>query len=289
MKKLNQLFATALFAAVVGFGSFAFAQGDHAGYATVVRVQGIASYSLGDDVWHPLVAGKKLVAGSTIRTGENGSVDVILGKEIAFPQSQGEPSSLGQASDSAVRGLISDTPSIQQNAIRLLPGTVLAIDKLTVNDAGVDTVSDTELDLQKGKIFGAVKKLNTESEYLVKLPNGIAGIRGTEYLLGADDTAACYSSHSDGFNLVLNIDGQNVSFHIQAGEMLTFGTDLGRHHGRIVPITPYIETLLEQAFLALGTTKHVEVTYSANGNSLYISSITGLKKPPLIPLPMPIY
>ena len=35
------------------------------GYATAVRVKGFASYSLGDDKWHPLVAGKYLPPGSS--------------------------------------------------------------------------------------------------------------------------------------------------------------------------------------------------------------------------------
>lgn len=280
MKKLTQVFGLALVTAAFGFASVASAQGDRAGYATVVRVEGIASYSLGDDVWHPLVAGKKLLAGSTIRTGENGTVDVVLGKQIAFPQAQGMPDGLGLAPDSAVRGLVSDKPSMQQNAVRLLPGTVLAIDKLTINDTGVDTVSDTELNLQKGKIFGAVKKLTPASEYLVKLPNGIAGIRGTDYYLGADDSAGCYSSHSDGFNLVLVIDGQKVSFHIQPGEMLAYGTDVGNHHnGQVVPLTPDIQSLLAQAFATLSSSYHILVNYSENGNNLNISSLTGLRIP----------
>jgi len=281
MKKFAQLFATALFTMVIGFGSFAFAQGERAGYATVVRVQGIASYSLGDGFWHPLVAGKKLVAGTTIRTGENGTVDVILGKQIAFPQSQGLPSSIAPASDYAVRGLVSDKPSVQQNAVRLSPDTVLAIDKLTVDDTGVDTVSDTELNLQKGKIFGSVKKLSPASEYLVKLPNGIAGIRGTDYYLGTDrdgtraDTAACYSSHSDGFTLVLVVDGKKLSFRIHAHEMLKFYSD----DGSIMPITPEVDQLLSAAFAYLDTTLNVIVNYdySKCGNSIYISSLTGLK------------
>ncbi len=254
MKKYTQLFAVALFATVVGVASLASAQGDRAGYPTVVRVQGLARYSLGDGFWHPLVAGKMLVAGTSIRTGDNGTVDVILGKRIAFPQSQGLPTSISQAPDSAVRGLISDRPSIQQNAIRLLPGTVLAIDKLTINDTGVDTVSDTELNLQKGKIFGSVKKLTPASEYLVKLPNGIAGIRGTSYYFGTDsdgtrtESAACYSSHSDGFNLVLIINGQKVSFHIQPGELLRHGTSSdGSDDWRSVPITTAIESILAKA------------------------------------------
>src|SRR5271155_2184251 len=124
MKKLTQLSVTALFALAIGFGCIAYAQEDHPGYATVVRVQGIASYTLGDGNWHPLIAGKKLLAGSTIRTGENGIVDVILGKEVDFPQSPGIPTRISPAPDSTVRGLISDKPSVQQNAIRLTPGTV---------------------------------------------------------------------------------------------------------------------------------------------------------------------
>ena len=41
-------------------------------YATIVRVEGLASYSLGDNNWRPLVAGIYLPAGSSIRTGEGG-------------------------------------------------------------------------------------------------------------------------------------------------------------------------------------------------------------------------
>jgi len=56
---------------------------------------------------------------------------------------------------------------------------VLSIDKLTVDQTGVDTISDTQLDLKAGSIFGTVKKLAVGSKYEVKIPNGVAGIRGT--------------------------------------------------------------------------------------------------------------
>ena len=62
--------------------------------------------------------------------------------------------------------------------VRLTGDTMLAIDKLTVSDTGLDTVSDTELDLKQGRIFCSVKKLSAASQYLVKIPNGIAGVRG---------------------------------------------------------------------------------------------------------------
>ncbi len=280
MKKLTQLFATALFALAIGVGSVSYAQEDHPGYATVVRVQGIASYTLGDGLWHPLVAGKTLLAGSTIRTGENGVVDIILGKQIDFPQAQGAPERISQAPDAAVRGFIGDQPSAQQNAIRLTPGTVLAINKLTVNDTGVDTVSDTELYLQKGKIFVTVKKLSPASQYLVKIPNGIAGIRGTEYSLGADDTAACYSSESGGLTVVLDINGSTYTFNIAPGEMLGLDNfNPGQPGSGKTAIPGRLEFLLSAIFAQLNTTFHVTVNFDCNNNTLYISATTGTKRP----------
>ncbi len=61
--------------------------------------------------------------------------------------------------------------------------TVLAIDKLLISNTGVDAVSDTELDLRQGTIFGNVKKLSATSQYLIKIPNGIAGVRGTTFII----------------------------------------------------------------------------------------------------------
>ncbi len=67
-----------------------------------------------------------------------------------------------------------------------MPNTTLGIDKLTITDTGADTVSDTELNLKKGKIFASVKKLSGASQYLIKLPSGIAGVRGTKFSISAD-------------------------------------------------------------------------------------------------------
>ena len=71
-------------------------------------------------------------------------------------------------------------PSVEQNVIRMSGATTVKIDTLTISDTGVDTISDTELDLQNGRIFYSVKKLSSQSKYLIKLPNGIAGVRGSQ-------------------------------------------------------------------------------------------------------------
>ena len=141
--------------------------------------------------WHPLVAGKILQAGSIISTKPDAVVDVVLGKQVAMPQTASVPDRVSPAADAPVRGMISCQPAVEQNIVRLSGGTTLKIDTLTISDTGVDTVSDTELDLQAGRIFASVKKLSDDSKYLVKIPNGIAGVRGTKFTLDSDGSAAC--------------------------------------------------------------------------------------------------
>ena len=97
-----------------------------------------------------------------------------------MPQARIAPDRIAPAADAPVRGMVTYTPAAEQNAIRMTSGTTLKIDKLTISDTGVDTVSDTELDLQKGRIFANVKKLSPASQYLIKIPTGIAGVRGGE-------------------------------------------------------------------------------------------------------------
>ena len=72
---------TLVFAAICGFVLMlvagATAQSIQPGVVTVVRIVGEGRYSLGDGVWHPLVAGKILAAGAVIQTGHDATVDII--------------------------------------------------------------------------------------------------------------------------------------------------------------------------------------------------------------------
>src|ERR1019366_8852433 len=145
------------------------AQNIKQGLATILRIQGEARYSLGDGNWHPLTVGKILTAGAVIQTAHNAMVDMVLGKQVEMPQAKTVPDRISYAPDPLVRGLIDYKPSAEQNMVRLTEDTTLAIDKLTISDTGVDTVSDTELDLKEGKIFASVKKLSVASQYLIKI------------------------------------------------------------------------------------------------------------------------
>jgi hypothetical protein len=140
---------------------------------TVVRFKGSARYSTGNNVWQPVKTGTVLKSGYLVQTAADSYVDVVLGGTDLTPP----------------RAVAGDTlaykTKAQQDMIRLQQDTVLAFDKLTVTDTGSDEVTETQLDLRSGRIFGSVKRLSTGSLYEVKLPNGVAGVRGTDFSLSA--------------------------------------------------------------------------------------------------------
>ena len=255
MKNFKFLFAAVVCGLVLAFT--ASADDIKQGICTVVRVQGQASYTLGgNDGWHPLVVGKILQAGSSISTKPDSIVDIVLGKQIEMPQAHPTPDRVSPAADSPVRGMIGYKPAVEQNVVRLSGGTTLKIDTLTVSDTGVDTVSDTELDLQAGRIFASVKKLSDESKYLVKIPNGIAGVRGTKFTLGADGSCGCIQ-HSVWLSYV-GQDGKPVT--VEVGQ----GTQFNPGSGQSEPLPPELLNLLQQVATAANTCYIELVSFAFN-------------------------
>ena len=184
-------FFQAFVAALVGGIVLTLAAGAHAqstskpGYATIVRIQGEGRYSAGDNVWHPLTVGQTLGPGNVIQTATNSIVDIVLGDKIT-DHIVPVPDQVALPHDGGVRDMVSYNAVAEQNVIRMEPGTVLAIDRLFISNTGVDAVNDTELDLRQGTIFGNVKKLSAASQYVIKTPNGIAGVRGTTFMMSAN-------------------------------------------------------------------------------------------------------
>jgi FecR protein len=266
MKKTQFLFAAAVCGLVVSFASVASADDSiKQGVATVVRVKGEASYTLGgSDTWHPLVPGKILQAGSIISTKPDAVVDVVLGKQVAMPQTASIPDRVSPAADAPVRGMISCQPAVEQNLVRLSGGTTLKIDTLTTSDTGVDTVSDTELDLQAGRIFASVKKLSDDSKYLVKIPNGIAGVRGTKFTLDSNGSAACIE-HS----VWLAFGGSGgTPTTVEVAQ----GTQYDPASGKTAPIPSEIASQLQGIAVAAGNSYQVNVSYAANLS--YLTQVT---------------
>ena len=187
MKYIQTLITMLVVGAVMALDGSAKADSVKPCIVTVVRIQGQARYSLGDNNWHPLVVGKVLRSGAIIQSAVDSSVDIVLSATpVGMPQSAIAPTTMILAPDSAVRGFASYAPAVNQNVIRMWGNTVLAIDKLTQFDTGVQTVSDTELDLRAGRIFFNVKKMSATSRFIIKIPNGVAGIRGSYGFWDAD-------------------------------------------------------------------------------------------------------
>ena len=140
----------------------------------VVRVKGAARYSTGNSVWQPVRVGTVVKSGHLIQTAASSTVDIILDVGDLMPAR-------------AVAGNVDAyQPKAEQDVIRVQEDSVLAIEKLSSTDTGSDRVTETQLDLRSGKIFGTVKKLSATSRYEIKLPSGVAGVRGTIYTISAD-------------------------------------------------------------------------------------------------------
>jgi hypothetical protein len=246
------------------------------GYATAVRVKGIASYSLGNDQWHPLVAGKFLPPGSSIRTGQDAIVDVVLGKAVEMPQAKWGPNRISEAVDAPVRGMISYTPAAEQNVIRLMGNSILVIDKLTTTDTGADTVSDTELNLKQGSIYASVKKLSPAAQYLVKTPTGIAGVRGTKFSItlnpdGTINNIAVYKTQNDdGLVLALTLpSGLTQNFLIADNQIWEQGS------ANPITLPPALRNDLQLIFSALRTIYIEIVSFDYDRTQFFESSDFG--------------
>ena len=147
----------------------------------VVRVKGAARYSVGNNVWQPLKVGESLKAGAIIQTAKGSSVDISFEEQYVGASARAQ----GPASPPNTH-LNLFQPSTEQDMVRLGEDSVISVDKLSVVETGADTITETELDLRKGRVFGTTKKMSAGSQYKVKIPNGIAGIRGTIYTLSAE-------------------------------------------------------------------------------------------------------
>ena len=169
----------------------------------VVKVEGNAQYSTDGRTWQTLHQGDVLKSGAVIRTAERSLVDVTLGEPGATGSSFSGPNLLnypagggaGAGDGGGGGGGAADTETA--NIVRIFESTVLGVDKLTLERTGVDEVSETQLDLRAGQIMGNVKKLSAQSRYEIKLPNGVAGIRGSSYVWSSSGSLVMLSGSAN--------------------------------------------------------------------------------------------
>jgi hypothetical protein len=274
MKHIQTLALMALCGVALMFANSVSAQSTKQGIVTVVRIQGEARYTAGDNVWHPLVAGKILRSGAVIQSAADSTVDIVLGVvpvQVAYPNSTTQPAGLANAADPNVRGYIVYNPKVSQNVIRMYGNTVLAVDKLTLSDTGVDAVGDTELDLRAGKIFLTVKKLSAMSQFEVKIPNGVAGIRGSGGTIEVKPDGNTIVQWKTG-QLILALTGSNGQqmgpFTIDGG----FGYN-SQMDTQPVPLSPGVLTFLGQLLPEVITVLPPNKVFVNDYTKCYISPV----------------
>jgi len=239
------------------------AQSMNQGTAKVVRIKGAARYTTGNNVWQPLSVGAVVKPGSLIQTSsQSGSyVDLVLGDgDAPMPRAMSPAASY---SDSH-----SHTPNVEQNIVRLFENTILQVDKLSSTETGADTVSETQLDLQRGRLFGNVKKMSAASKYEVKLPNGVAGIRGTIYNLSASGVVQVVVGSV--VIAYVGADGNVVTQVVMGGQQFDART------GQITPISAFDQrTLVRLAKEARIGPNTPPTTFTVDHTIYYVSPTTG--------------
>jgi hypothetical protein len=194
-----------------------------------------------------------------------------------MPQANPLPDRVSLATDEKVRDYVSYRPYAEQNALRMMGDTVLAIDKLTVSDTGVDLISDSELDLRQGGIYNSVKKLSGASQYIIKIPNGIAGVRGTMFYVNA--TGRCIAYKNSVVLSIIGPDGQPMT--VVVGEGYQFDTkNIGNGQPSplppgISPFPPGLSAELDEIFAALRTLYYGEVNFTFDRTEIPISPTLG--------------
>jgi hypothetical protein len=149
------------------------AQADAAAGKAVVRaVKGTAAFSSDGSIFQPLKTGAVLPSGSTVKTAPASTVDLFLGNSAGV--------------------------------VRVAENSTLALDKLAITDTGADTVVDVQMNLPEGTMFFNVNKLSAASKYEIKVPNGVAGIRGTR-------------GRANSNSYIVLLDGTLIFVHVPPG------------------------------------------------------------------------
>jgi FecR protein len=251
----HSVVASAVALVVIAFATQATAQTPVVAPATsqvtakVVGVRGNARYSIDNKKWQTIQKGDTLKAGAVIQTAEKSSVDIVICGSGESVQPLANRDSL----------VIPEEES--QNVVRIFENTVLGIDKLTSERTGVDEVSETQLDLRAGEIMGNVKKLSAASKYEVKVPNGVAGIRGTVYHIAASGVVNVLTGSV--VIAVVDKDGSVVTRVVLGGFRYDPASD------RISPIPkPQLDKLKGQYLGGLPTPP---TTYTKDHTIIYVS------------------
>lgn len=247
--------------------------------AKVVRIKGSARYTLGNGAWQPLKVGKVLESGVVVQTAADSRVDLILGEPDASPPVPHYGTVVGRATPAASvggggGGGGGGSDFVEHNFVRIMENSVLSIDKLAATQTGADVVTETQLDLRAGKIFGTVKKMSSGSRYEVKIPNGIAGVRGTVFMISSDGVVSVMS----GSVVVSRRAGTNADgTPMIETQVVNEGQQYDPTTGQVSDMPPGVATAMAQNLAGAGSSTPLSTTttFSSDTTILTVSPTAG--------------
>jgi hypothetical protein len=97
--------------------------------------------------------------------------------------------------------------------VRIGERSTLTLSKLDQTQTGAESAVDIQMNLPEGEMYFNVNKLSQASRYEIKMPNGVAGIRGTK----GRCTFRAADPNGNVTPPVVLVDGRLVFVHIPQG------------------------------------------------------------------------
>lgn len=211
--------------------------GVQSGEVQVRSVTGKADYSTDGLTWTALKSGAQLSSGTIVRTESKSTVDMVL--------------------------------KYNGSVWRLSPDSRLKLEKLATRTAGEETITETRLNLEAGTLVGSQRKLAKPSVLEIAMQNGMAVIRGTEYVINADGAVSVLDGVVS-VNYNLPGAGGSVKVTILAG--FTFDPALGL----VVPTTAqYLQNIIAD----VNTVKKNAEVFKVGGATIVVKADTSTVSP----------
>lgn len=136
----------------------------------------------GSSAWMPLIKGVLIAPGNTVRTGAN--------------------------STAVLRWF-------DGNVVKVGPSSLFTIDSLSRNGAA----ETSKLDLVQGSVYAKSKKIKAgESNFEIKTPTAVAGVRGTEFLAEIAEGGKSIFAVADG---QISVEAQSITVILDSNYMIT--------------------------------------------------------------------
>ena len=145
----------------------------------VIRARGEVQYSIDGTNWQPVKRGQRFTAGTTIRTGGNGVVDLLIGEAYPAPVPY-DPYNYNSPTVTWVpRGDF-------ENTVRVFGASELSIDRLSATRVGSwfdgrTEVCDIGMTLRSGNMFGNARVRRFPPTHAVKFGDRIIQVQGGKY------------------------------------------------------------------------------------------------------------